>query len=116
MSKLNKRNLGIILFLAFCVASSFISPPDTISKITIFLEILILFGVFIFILYRFKPLKQASPNIKLIIVVMASLLSITTIFSIQLFQYNYHLNTRLDNYKNNQVDQSEEIDVIEVQN
>lgn len=82
--------LFIVLFV-FSIAAAIITPPDVVSQVFVIAEMVIIYGIFIFIISRFKPFSQTPETIKKLIVVLVCLLSITISYSLTLFQYYYHM-------------------------
>jgi Sec-independent protein secretion pathway component TatC len=76
---------GIIFLVVFSIAAALITPPDVISQVTVIIEMVIVCGLLIFIISRFKSLKQTPESIKKLIIAMVCLLSISISCSVILF-------------------------------
>lgn len=80
-----------IVLLVFAVAAAVITPPDVISQLFVIVEMVIICGLLIFIVSRFKSFAQTPESIKRLIMVLVCLLSITISYSVTLFQYCHRL-------------------------
>ena len=85
MSKFTIISTVIMVIWIFPVAAAIITPPDVISQIVVAVEMTITYGIMLYIVSRFKSLKQAPENIRRLIVVLLCLLSISTIYTVTLF-------------------------------
>jgi lysylphosphatidylglycerol synthetase-like protein (DUF2156 family) len=82
---------ALIVLLVFAVAAAVITPPDLISQITVIVAMLIIYGLLIFIVSRFKSFAQTPKSIQRLIMALVCLLSITISYSITLFLYYHQL-------------------------
>lgn len=73
------------LFFIFPFVAAIITPPDVISQIFVIIEMAIIYGLLTLLISRFKSIKQTSEDIKILIVILVGLLSITIPCSITLF-------------------------------
>jgi hypothetical protein len=92
MNIIIKIIIAYVVFNIFLVVSAILTPPDIISQLFLTFVMVIICGVLIFIVSRFKSIAQTPKSIKYLILAMVCLLSITISSSIHLFQYYYHLN------------------------
>lgn len=74
----------ITLLLVFSVASAILTPPDVISQIFLMLQMVIVCGVLVFIISRFKSYGQTPESIKKLIMVLVCLVSIIIPFAIMM--------------------------------
>jgi hypothetical protein len=88
---LRKPLLLFIILLSFSIASVIITPPDPITQVSAIAVMVIIFGILIFIISRFKSFAQTPETIKILIVALACLLSITITYSVALSQFNHRL-------------------------
>ena len=82
---------ALTVLLIFAVSAAIITPPDLLSQITVIVAMLIVYGLLIFIVSRFKSYAQTPQSIKRLIMVLICLLSITISYSITLFLYYHQL-------------------------
>jgi Sec-independent protein secretion pathway component TatC len=81
--------IAYAVFMFFCMVAAILTPPDVISQITLAFQMFFVFAVIWFIVSRFKSLAQTPMNIKILIVVLVCLLSITITSSVFFFQCYY---------------------------
>ncbi|MHC4537035.1 MAG: hypothetical protein ACYS6K_24055 [Planctomycetota bacterium] len=84
MSELAKAQ---IVLLVFFVTAAIMTPPDVVSQIALVVVMVIIYGLLIFIVSRFKSYAQTPQSIKNLILVLVCLLTITISFSIISFEY-----------------------------
>ena len=89
MSELAKA--WIVMF-AFFVAAAIMTPPDVVSQITLVIVMVIIYGILVFIVSRFKSFVQTPENIRKLITALVCLLAITMSYSITSLGYysRYH--------------------------
>ncbi len=99
MNKFTIITTVIMVILIFPVTGAIITPPDVISQVVVVFEMMIIYGVMLFIVSRFKSLKQTPENIKRLIIVLVCLLSISTIYTVTLFGCCRGLQKRIEQSK-----------------
>lgn len=82
---------ALIVFFVFAVAAAVITPPDVSSQLFVIVEMVIICGLLMFIVSRFKSFARTPKSIQRLIMVMVCLLSITISYSITLFLYYHQL-------------------------
>ena len=89
MSELAKAR---IVLLVFFVAAAIMTPPDVVSQITLVVIMVIIYGIQIFFILRFKSFAQTPESIKKLIMVLVCLLAVTMSYSITSLGYyqRYH--------------------------
>ena len=97
---------ALVILLVFSIAAALMTPPDVISQITVIIEMVIVCGFLIFIVSRFKSLKQTPESIKKLIIVMVCLLSISISFSFTLFMQCHQLRIANNDLRTEQSEQA----------
>jgi hypothetical protein len=88
LADMTLREVGkkLIIPFVFFVVAAIMTPPDVISQLVFFVEMLIIYGVLRFIVSRFESYPQTPESIKKLIIVLLCLLTITMISSFYFFQ------------------------------
>ena len=81
--------IAYAVFMFFCMVSVILTPPDVISQIALAVQMFFVFAVIWFIVSRFKLLAQTPMNIKILILVLVCLLSVTITSSVVFFRDYY---------------------------
>jgi hypothetical protein len=88
-----------MIIYIFPNAAGIIIPPDPITQAVVSLEMAVIYGLLLFIVYRFESFKQTLENIKKLIVVLVCLLSITITSSLTLFRHVHWYQSRIEQSK-----------------
>ena len=89
-----RTSTHLIVGLVFAVAAALITPPDLISRVFVMFEMVVAYGVLLFIVSRFKSFAQTLERMKTVIVVLVCLLSITVTCAATFFQGYCQTNVR----------------------
>ena len=102
-----RTSTHLIVGPVFAVAAAVITPPDLISQISLMLEMVVAYGVLVFIVSRFKSFAQTPERMKTVILVLICLLSIAVTCATMFFVGYQQVRTR---YYRVLYEQSERVD------
>jgi hypothetical protein len=91
MNIIIKIIIAYVIFNIFVITAAILTPPDIVSQITLVVVMVIISGLLLFIVSRFKALAQTPKCIKYLILALVCLLSMTITSSMMFFQGSYHL-------------------------
>ena len=86
----------LMVMFIFPIAAAIITPVDPITNAFVTFEMMAVYGLLLFIVYRFKSFRRTPENIKKLIVVLVCLLSITITSSMTLFRYLQHYQSGIE--------------------
>jgi Sec-independent protein secretion pathway component TatC len=74
------------------ITAAILTPPDIVSQLTLVVVMVIICGVLLFIVSRFKALAQTPKSIKYLILALVCLLSMTITSSMMFLQGSHQSN------------------------